>query len=106
MNPLVLHLVAAGGAMLGGIAANTTRAVLMIVALFVPIWYLERRQGSDTSRYRRRHFAHDVAYALFYDGGVFRVLGASLIWSAVQDQMSFMRLGLLAGKPVLLVGVA
>ena len=89
---------------LGAVAGNTVRALLPMAALFIPIWYLERRQGSDTSRYRRRHFAHDVAYALFYDSGAFRVLGASLIWSAVQNQLNFMRIGLLDGLPIVLVG--
>lgn len=87
------------------IAVNTARALLTIVLLFIPIWYFERRQGSDTSRYGRRSFAHDLAYTLFYDTGVFRVLGASLIWGAVQDQLGFMRIGLLGDLPILVVGV-
>jgi sterol desaturase/sphingolipid hydroxylase (fatty acid hydroxylase superfamily) len=104
MNDLLLRLVAGAGAMLPGILVNTVRALLTIVAIFIPIWYLERRQGADTSRYGHRNFAHDVAYALFYDSGVFRVLGASLIWGAVQDNMSFARMGLLEGQPILVVG--
>ena len=89
---------------LGVMASNTTRALLTMAVLFIPIWYLERRQGSDTSRYVRRHFAHDVAYFLFYDSGAFRVLGAALIWGAVQNQLTFMRLGLLEGLPIVVVG--
>ena len=89
---------------LGAMTFNTARALLTIGALFIPIWYLERRQGSDISRYRRRHFAHDVAYALFYDSGAFRVLGASMVFSVVQNQLSFMRAGLLEGLPIVLVG--
>jgi sterol desaturase/sphingolipid hydroxylase (fatty acid hydroxylase superfamily) len=101
---VLVVLAARAAGFLGTVSANTVNALLPLIAMFIPIWYLERRQGSDTSRYRRRHFAHDVAYALFYDSGAFRVLGASLIWSAVQDQLSFMRLGLLEGQPIIVVG--
>jgi sterol desaturase/sphingolipid hydroxylase (fatty acid hydroxylase superfamily) len=90
---------------LGTVAANTTRALLPIVVMFVPIWFFERRQGSDTSRYRRRPFAHDVAYHLFYESGAFGVLGASLVFGLVQNQLGFMRLGLFEGLPVVAVGV-
>jgi sterol desaturase/sphingolipid hydroxylase (fatty acid hydroxylase superfamily) len=102
-----LHLAVLAARALGffaGTAVNTVRALLPIAAIFVPIWYLERRQGSDTSRYRRRHFAHDVAYVVFYDSGLFRVLGAALIYDAVQNQLSFMRVGLFAGLPIVVVG--
>lgn len=92
------------GTFLGATAANTVQALLPIVAMFVAIWYFERRQGSDTSRYVRRHFAHDVAYALFYNSGAFNLLGASLIYAAVQDQLGFMGLGLLEGLPIVVVG--
>jgi sterol desaturase/sphingolipid hydroxylase (fatty acid hydroxylase superfamily) len=93
------------GTFLGATAANTVTAVLPIAAMFIPIWYFERRQGSDLSRYGRRHFVHDVAYAWFYNSGAFGLLGASLIYSAVQDQLGFMRLGLLEGLPIVFVGV-
>ena len=89
---------------LGATTGNTVRALLPMIAMFIMIWCFERRQGSDTSRYRRRHFAHDVAYAWFYNSGAFRLLGASLIYSVVQDQLSFMRLGLLEGLPIVAVG--
>ena len=69
------------------LAINVARALLIIVALFIPIALLERRQGSDTSRYGTRHFAHDVAYALFYQSGVYTVLFASLIGSALQSRL-------------------
>ena len=90
---------------LGTVAANSVRALLLLAAWFVLIWCLERLQGADTSRYRRRHFAHDIAYALFYDSGAFRLLGASLIFAAVQDQLGFMQLGLLEGLPIVVVGM-
>jgi sterol desaturase/sphingolipid hydroxylase (fatty acid hydroxylase superfamily) len=90
---------------LGATAGNTVTALLPIGAMFVLIWFCERRQGSDISRYGRRHFAHDVAYAWFYNSGAFRLLGASLIYNAVQDQLSFMRLGVLEGLPIVVVGV-
>jgi len=96
--------IAALASNLGLMAANTARALLTIAALFVPIWYLERRQGADTSRYRRRSFAHDVAYVLFYDSGAFRILGAALIYGAVQDRLGFMELGLAEGLPIVVVG--
>jgi sterol desaturase/sphingolipid hydroxylase (fatty acid hydroxylase superfamily) len=89
---------------LSATAANTVAALVPIVAMFIPILYFEHRQGSDTSRYRRRHFAHDVAYAWFYNSGAFLMLGASLIYGAVQAQLSFMRLGLLEGLPIVLMG--
>jgi sterol desaturase/sphingolipid hydroxylase (fatty acid hydroxylase superfamily) len=90
---------------LGATTANTVKAVLPIVATFAVIWFFERRQGSDTSRYRRRHFAHDVAYAWFYNSGAFGLLGASLVYSAVRSQLSFMRLELLEGLPIAVVGL-
>jgi sterol desaturase/sphingolipid hydroxylase (fatty acid hydroxylase superfamily) len=90
---------------LGATAANTVAALLPMVATFVVIWLCERRQGADTSRYRRRHFAHDVAYAWFYNSEAFRILGASLVYNAVQDELSFMRLGLLEGLPILVAGL-
>src|SRR5262245_3741907 len=90
---------------IGAMAANTARALATIAALFVPIWYLERRQGSDTSRYRRRHFFHDFAYVLFYDSGAFRILGAALIYGAIENQLGFMRLGLAEGLPIAVVAV-
>jgi sterol desaturase/sphingolipid hydroxylase (fatty acid hydroxylase superfamily) len=89
---------------LGATAGNTVEALLPIVATFVLIWYFERRQGADTSRYGRRHFAHDVAYAWFYNSGAFRLLGASLIYNALEDRLEFMRLGLLEGLPIVIVG--
>jgi sterol desaturase/sphingolipid hydroxylase (fatty acid hydroxylase superfamily) len=90
---------------LGVMAANTARALMMIAAMFIPIWYLERRRGSDTSRYRRRHFAHDFAYVLFYDSGAFRILGAALVYGLLQNQLGFMELGLAEGLPIVVVAV-
>ena len=90
---------------LGVMAANTARALMMIAAMFVPIWLLERRQGSDTSRYRRRHFAHDFLYVLFYDSGAFRILGASLVYGLIQSQLGFLRLALAEGLPIAVVAV-
>jgi sterol desaturase/sphingolipid hydroxylase (fatty acid hydroxylase superfamily) len=104
---LTLYLATLAGRTAGFLAAtvvNSARALLPIAVIFLVIWFFERRQGSDTSRYRRRHFAHDVAYALFYDSGAFRMLGASLIYAAVQDQLSFMRMGLFEGLPIWVVG--
>jgi sterol desaturase/sphingolipid hydroxylase (fatty acid hydroxylase superfamily) len=89
---------------LGATAGNTVEALLPIVATFILIWYFERRQGSDTSRYGRRHFAHDVAWAWFYNSGAFRLLGASLIYNSIQDRLGFMQLGLLEGLPIVVVG--
>jgi sterol desaturase/sphingolipid hydroxylase (fatty acid hydroxylase superfamily) len=89
---------------LGATARNTVDALLPLVAMFVLIWYFERRQGSDTSRYRRRPFGHDVAYAWFYNSGAFRLLGASLVYDALQDRLGFMRLELLEGLPIPVVG--
>ena len=106
-DTLTLHLAMIAARALGflaGTAVNTVRALLPMAAWFIVIWFFERRQGSDTSRYRRRHFAHDVAYVVFYDSGLFRVLGAALIYDAVQNQLSFMRVGLFLGLPIVVVG--
>jgi sterol desaturase/sphingolipid hydroxylase (fatty acid hydroxylase superfamily) len=102
-----LHFALLAARALGFLAAtavNTLRALVPLVPWFLLIWFFERRQGSDTSRYRRRPFAHDVAYVLFYDGGLFRVLGAALIYDAVQSQLGFMRMGLFEGLPIVVVG--
>jgi sterol desaturase/sphingolipid hydroxylase (fatty acid hydroxylase superfamily) len=93
------------GGFLGATTANTVKALLPLIATFILIWYFERRQGSDMSRYGRRHFVHDVAYAWFYNSGAFQMLGASLIYGAVQDQLSFMQLGLLEGLPIVVMGL-
>src|SRR5262245_53586487 len=86
-------------------AINVARAASILIATLLPIYYLEYRQRSDTSRYRRRHFAHDVAWALFYHSGAFEVIGASLIWGSVEDRLSFIKLGLLEGLPIVAQGL-
>jgi sterol desaturase/sphingolipid hydroxylase (fatty acid hydroxylase superfamily) len=106
LTKLLQLLVAANvGGFLGATAANTVKALIPIALMFIPSWFFERRQGADTSRYRRRHFAHDVFYAWFYNSGVFGMLGASLVYAALQDQLGFMRLGLLEGLPIVVVAV-
>jgi sterol desaturase/sphingolipid hydroxylase (fatty acid hydroxylase superfamily) len=90
---------------LGATAANTVKALLPLVATLVVIWYLERRQGADTSRYRRRHFAHDVAYAWFYNSGAFGMLGASLVYRIIQERLGFMHVVLLEGLPIVAMAV-
>src|SRR4051812_36843397 len=99
----IAALVARALGFLAGTAVNTVHALIPIAAAFVVIWFFERRQGSDTSRYRRRHFAHDVAYVAFYDSGIFRVLGAALIYDAVQSRLGFLQVGLFAGLPIVVV---
>ena len=90
---------------LGATAGNTSVVLVPFAVMFVAIWFFERRQGSDTSRYVRRNFAHDVGYALFYNSGAFNLLGASMIYAALEDRLGFMRLGLLEGLPIAVVGV-
>ena len=100
-----MNILAFVAGFLGMVTANTLRALLPLAGVFVVVWLFERRQGSDTSRYQRRHFGHDVAYAWFYDSGAFRVLGASLVFAAMQDRLGFLQLGLFEGLPILAVGV-
>src|SRR5690349_13877406 len=89
---------------LGATAANTALALLPLLALFGAIWWFERRQGSDTARYGRRPFGHDVAYAWFYNSGAFGLLGASLVYDMVRDRLGFIQLDLLQGLPIVVVG--
>lgn len=107
MSALILQLVFFVVGVLGFLAAtavNTVHALVPLVVMFILIWYFEWRQGSDTSRYRRRHFAHDVAYVVFYDSGLFSVLGAALVYDAVRNQFGFIRVGLFEGLPIVFAG--
>jgi sterol desaturase/sphingolipid hydroxylase (fatty acid hydroxylase superfamily) len=87
------------------IARGIAQSVATIAVLFVPIWYLERRQGASASRYRSRHFAHDVAYAVFYRSGICAMLGAAYLASGAATHLDMFRWELLAGTPPLVAGL-
>lgn len=72
-------------------------AVGIQAAFFVAVYLLERRAGADTARYRTRHFANDVAYMLFYKGGLYKVLVLAAVTNALDSR--FGSLHLLTGIP-------
>jgi sterol desaturase/sphingolipid hydroxylase (fatty acid hydroxylase superfamily) len=74
-------------------------AVLVSGVLFVVIFCLEWWQGADRRRYWSRHFTNDVAYMLFYFGGVYRLLFLGPLLALVQPHLSPFKLGVLASVP-------
>lgn len=93
-------------ALLWQVARSSARALLVIGALFVVIWWLERRAGKDTGRYARSPFAHDLAYALFYSGGLYTTLFGALVADRLLPHLAPLKVGLLAALPVPLQAVA
>lgn len=84
-------------------AAQLAKSVAWAAAIqgsfLVAVYLLERRAGVDTARYRTRNFANDVAYTLFYRGGIYAVLVLAMVTNVLESRLGFLRLNLLTGVP-------
>src|SRR5688572_5926512 len=87
------------------ILAGTTRGVLLLGAMTVPVWYFERRQGASASRYLNRHFAHDLAYMVFYRSGIFSLLGLAYLASGAKARFEYFHWDVLLGLPTFVAAV-
>lgn len=73
---------------------------IIIYGFFVAVVYLlERRAGVDMARYRTRNFANDIAWTLFYRGGLYAVLILAAVTNLLASQLGFLQLHLLRGIP-------
>ena len=61
------------------LARSSARALVVAAAMFVFIAWFEHRAGRDMRRYLRRAFAFDLLYFVFYQGGTWAMLFASLV---------------------------
>lgn len=76
------------------------RAAVMIIiwlALLPPIEFLHRR---SIARYKTSAFAIDLAYVLFYEGGVYTLLVSGPLVAWIQPQLAGMNLNLLGRLPL------
>ena len=85
---------------LEALAIASAMTLVAIAAMFVPIWYFERRQGASTGRYTSRSFVHDVAYSVFYASGLSNLIGTAWLASGAA-RLEFLDWKLLAGLPTL-----
>jgi sterol desaturase/sphingolipid hydroxylase (fatty acid hydroxylase superfamily) len=81
------------------LARATVYTLVLIGGLFAVVFVLERATGSKQVAYGGRTFRQDVLYALFYQGGFYNVLLWSALANAMQDNLAFLKLDVLAGLP-------
>ena len=73
---------------------------------YLVVLAIERFHGTRTRNYRRREFAWDVAYYLYYRSGTHRILFTLGITALLSRPLSFLDLGLLRPLPLALeVGI-
>ncbi len=84
---------------LPALARSVAAAALVLFACFVFLYLLERQLGADTRRYRSVHFWHDVAYAMFYRGGIYQALIGAAVANALPP-LTFMQLGVFRQWPL------
>jgi sterol desaturase/sphingolipid hydroxylase (fatty acid hydroxylase superfamily) len=84
---------------------------LVVALVFLGLYYvvastLERASAARTDHYGSRGFGHDVAYYLYFKGGVGRVLVPAALATSLAHPLSFASLRLLEGLPFALQFVA
>jgi sterol desaturase/sphingolipid hydroxylase (fatty acid hydroxylase superfamily) len=75
--------------------AGVGQAALIYSGFFLVVLVAERRAGADVRRYWSRNFANDVAYTLFYKGGIFNVVLLAATTNALELHLGAIRLGLM-----------
>src|SRR5579862_1494773 len=62
--------------------------ILLLSVFFVVIYFFEARRGADKKRYLSKNFAIDLAYNLFYRGGLFTFFIYAPIMSILQPRLT------------------
>lgn len=78
---------------------NLQLAAVTGLALFVPIFVIERFYGVPADRYQSRSFLHDIAYWFYYRGGFHYLLFLALLFGFLATALAPLRLQVLAGLP-------
>lgn len=82
------------------LGSSLAHAAILPGVFFVLIYLLEVRLGKDRTRYRSRHFANDMVYFLFFQGGFYTIFIGAAIVNALGPRLSFLKVDLLAGLPL------
>ena len=82
------------------LATSLWHAAILPGGFFIGIYLLEVWQGEDRARYRSRHFANDMVYFLFFQGGFYSIFIGAAVVNAVGTRLSFLKFDLLAGLPL------
>ena len=77
-----------------------TWVVTITLGLFVVIYVIERAYGQPPQRYLSRAFLHDLGYWIYYRSGIHQLLITAWVLQAMTPALSFLRLDLLDGWPV------
>jgi sterol desaturase/sphingolipid hydroxylase (fatty acid hydroxylase superfamily) len=85
---------------LAKLATSVFHSVLILGAVVLAAFLLERRAGEDPERYKSRAFLNDVIYSLFYRGGFFNIFLFSALSNALQTKLAFLRPGLWPSLPL------
>ncbi len=81
------------------LAKSMASAMAVYGGFVVVVYLLERRAGTDVTRYRSRNFANDVLYMFLYRGGFFSIFVLAAIVNALDTHVGFLRVNLLSGLP-------
>jgi len=84
---------------LRSLAWSVLEASAIYAAFTVVVFAFERRAGRSAARYATRHFLNDVAYTLFYKGGIYNVLLLAAATNALAPHAAWLQLGLLRNTP-------
>ena len=77
-----------------------TWVATITLSLFVVIYVIERVYGQPPQRYLSRAFFHDIGYWIYYRSGIHHLLLTAWVLQAMTPALSFLRLDLLDGWPV------
>ena len=80
--------------------ASVLSTALFLGTVLVMAAVLEWRARADMTRYRSRAFLNDLAYALYYRGGIHRVLLFSLVAALLEASLGGLRFGVLTDQPL------
>jgi sterol desaturase/sphingolipid hydroxylase (fatty acid hydroxylase superfamily) len=78
---------------------STAEACAIYGAFTLIVFVFEKRGGAEPGRYRTRHFFNDVAYTLFYKGGVYDVFVLAATTNALEARLTIPHFNLLGGVP-------
>ncbi len=88
------------------LAKGSARALAVTGTLFVVIAWFEHRAGRDMRRYLRKAFAFDLLYLVFYQGGTWAMLFASLVGTWAEPWIRPFQWNLIGPLPPWAQGIA
>jgi sterol desaturase/sphingolipid hydroxylase (fatty acid hydroxylase superfamily) len=91
---------------IGPVERNCVFALFVLAVFYAGVMAVELATRSRTDNYRSRDFAHDVIFWFYYRSGLHWIIFMAALYGALDGQLKFLEVGLLADYPLAVRAVA